>query len=514
MRSGPGNVLNLSATIIRDREPAMPIIPGIHAGGGYNFVMGNSFGMPVFSSHQMSNLLGRLNAAIAYADAHVPTVKKTLEDNYNNASQTVSQSIEDQLVETRRQFGSESLAPVEAVRRELKVRDVLLAQKVAEFQADSLIANSFFGGDPLSRTESDIAFRLYEELRKRKTSFDASLNAWEQSYQAAYSAKLNIAHINMLNVQYASVVSFLNALQQKEQAEANEQSKIWAEIRTWADKLNARRDPIVTQYHQDLANLVSNVQSDLDVENALLGPLTNQTPESWVARALALVAMLQDRRLAKLKEYRAALSKFPNIDFTKSELKGFLERARDGGLNADDSFEREVNLISMAFREDVLLHELRDLSARLPTLRTAEASIALADAESRASLNEPPTSPPGVSLDANLEFAKGQKDFYGVTGIGFIYHWFYLKVKNRGDWDYKQRGRQYEEFGNFNYGATGAAAGIPDAVLLRAAGAAQILAGTSSGDFSECWLGSPYGDDPVDQVWIQAGIDYAKSKIL
>ena len=147
-------------------------------------------------------------------------------------------------------------------------------------------------------------------------------------------------------------------------------------------------------------------------------------------------------------------------------------------------------------------------------MRTAEASIALADAESRASLNEPPASPLGVSLDANLEFAKRQKDFYGVTGIGFIYHWFYLKVKNRGDWDYKQRGRQYEEFGNFNYGATGAAAGMPDAVLLRAAGAAQILAGTSSGDFSEWWLGSPYGDDPVDQVWIQAGIDYAKSKIL
>lgn len=26
---------------------------------------------------------------------------------------------------------------------------------------------------------------------------------------------------------------------------------------------------------------------------------------------------------------------------------------------------------------------------------------------------------------------------------------------NKGPWDYKQQGKQYQEFGNFNYGATG-----------------------------------------------------------
>lgn len=55
------------------------------------------------------------------------------------------------------------------------------------------------------------------------------------------------------------------------------------------------------------------------------------------------------------------------------------------------------------------------------------------------------------------------------------YSWFYEKVKNaRGrvadvqanrSWDYKQLGHQYEDFTNFNYGAAGQAAGIPDAVL-------------------------------------------------
>ncbi|WP_231991132.1 MULTISPECIES: polymorphic toxin type 44 domain-containing protein [unclassified Pseudomonas] len=43
----------------------------------------------------------------------------------------------------------------------------------------------------------------------------------------------------------------------------------------------------------------------------------------------------------------------------------------------------------------------------------------------------------------------------------------------------EQRGREYEEFGNFNYGATGTVAGISEQILLRAAGAAQSIAGTS-----------------------------------
>ncbi|MUF07216.1 bacteriocin [Pseudomonas sp. CCM 7893] len=93
-----------------------------------------------------------------------------------------------------------------------------------------------------------------------------------------------------------------------------------------------------------------------------------------------------------------------------------------------------------------------------------------------------------------------------------VYGVFYTKVRNGGEWDYKQRGPQYEEVGNFNYGATGRAAGIPEQVLLRAAGAAQGIAGTSMEDFGKWWAGSPYGDDKVDQVWIKAGIEFAKAK--
>jgi len=84
-------------------------------------------------------------------------------------------------------------------------------------------------------------------------------------------------------------------------------------------------------------------------------------------------------------------------------------------------------------------------------------------------------------------------------------------VRSYGPWDYKyQWGKQYANFGNFCYGAVGTAAGIPEEVLLRAAGWAQHGAGTSRSGYGNWYGSSPYGDDPNDQVWIKAGIDYAK----
>ncbi|HFH4003038.1 polymorphic toxin type 44 domain-containing protein [Pseudomonas aeruginosa] len=121
-----------------------------------------------------------------------------------------------------------------------------------------------------------------------------------------------------------------------------------------------------------------------------------------------------------------------------------------------------------------------------------------------------PQSPPGVDVVSNMELSKKQRGI--LKNNVLVLSWFYGQVKNNSPWDYKQQGAQYEAFGNFNYGATGAAAGFSEQILLRAAGAAQTLAGTSDKDFGAWWAGTPYGDDPVDQIWIKAGIDYAKSK--
>lgn len=84
-------------------------------------------------------------------------------------------------------------------------------------------------------------------------------------------------------------------------------------------------------------------------------------------------------------------------------------------------------------------------------------------------------------------------------------------VRPYGPQDYKRQGQQYEPFGNFNYGATGRALGIPGDVLLRAAGAVQVIkegvTGQPAGPGSP-FGSAPYGDYPRDQFYIRQGIEY------
>ena len=122
-----------------------------------------------------------------------------------------------------------------------------------------------------------------------------------------------------------------------------------------------------------------------------------------------------------------------------------------------------------------------------------------------------PEIPANVSISENMYTARRQKHML-QDGSAFLYSWFYNQVRNRGPWDYKQRSSRYEAFGNFNYGATGTAAGIPSSRLLRAAGMAQTAAGTSRPEFGSWWRDAPYGDDPRDQYWIEQGIAYARAR--
>ncbi|QKN84023.1 hypothetical protein A8O29_012395 [Scandinavium goeteborgense] len=71
-------------------------------------------------------------------------------------------------------------------------------------------------------------------------------------------------------------------------------------------------------------------------------------------------------------------------------------------------------------------------------------------------------------------------------------------------------GLKTEDLGNFNYGATGFAAGIPEEILMMGAGFAQSRAGTSEREWGEWYGPHPHGDDPNDQRWIKQGVDYAK----
>jgi RHS repeat-associated protein len=135
-----------------------------------------------------------------------------------------------------------------------------------------------------------------------------------------------------------------------------------------------------------------------------------------------------------------------------------------------------------------------------------------------------PVLPPGEDLNRNVALARHYRlsvlDPIG-SAIGLI--WFAGKVRPRiglippGSWDYKSRpipgrtGRSpFERGGNYNYGATASALGVPPDLTLRAAGLVQILTGGSRRGWSHPLPGGrpPYGDDPDDQWMVSAGIDF------
>ena len=106
--------------------------------------------------------------------------------------------------------------------------------------------------------------------------------------------------------------------------------------------------------------------------------------------------------------------------------------------------------------------------------------------------------PKKLDVDKNIEKAKLMGPYE-----------FYKAVRNKGVWDYKQQSSAYQDFGNFNFGATGYAAGLGP-LLLPGAGWAQSQAGTSKLIWGDWYGKAPYGDDPDDQKMIRAGMEYAR----
>jgi hypothetical protein len=115
----------------------------------------------------------------------------------------------------------------------------------------------------------------------------------------------------------------------------------------------------------------------------------------------------------------------------------------------------------------------------------------------------PPLAPPGVNVNDNINIAQDYSWLNPGSDIAF-----YQNVRNYGPWDYKRKGSQYEDFGNFNFGATAAAMGWPYYIGQNGAGIYQQLAGAAAAGQGTPFLSWPYGDDPADAKQIQAGYNY------
>ena len=104
---------------------------------------------------------------------------------------------------------------------------------------------------------------------------------------------------------------------------------------------------------------------------------------------------------------------------------------------------------------------------------------------------------------ANLKEAEPMRDKTRAEK----YLWMLNNFKTGDKYDIKHGKPEMEHAGNFNYGAMGSAAGLSDWKLKAGAGFQQVRDGTMDAEFFYPWSWS-YGDDPVDQLMIQFGINY------
>ncbi len=89
------------------------------------------------------------------------------------------------------------------------------------------------------------------------------------------------------------------------------------------------------------------------------------------------------------------------------------------------------------------------------------------------------------------------------------YGWMIKNFTSGGKYDVKNGNSAMEHAGNFNYGAMGRAIGFSELELKGGAGVQQFFDGTSDLSFV-----TSYGDDPEDQKYIQAGIDWYYENFL
>lgn len=430
-------------------------------------------------------------------------LNRSIDDSYSSYFGRLSSELNSEINSAVGAAGGSSLYSLKA---EKNVVAGILSRDSSELTKSLRVANSFFGGSPFDRDMKNRAVDFVNILGKRNGRPPLeTYRAWLRSITAAYRGKLLAKRIKILTEKSRALASAISAEEEKENL------KVWAGVAVWAGKYNAKKNPIVNKYNFDKVNVERNVQAKLDVVAAKI-PDSVVTPVDWVNKGIKVVNQVLSDERRELSALSVVLGKYPGVDFKRQDLKAFLERTRDSHLDPDISFAQELAAIQAAYRSDVLNDEISSLEGRLLKLIAAQEK----QSEERAASGSPPLSPPGVKLDGNMEEARKWREAAEVIagGEAYVLGVFYTKVRNKGEWDYKQRGREFEEFGNFNYGATGTAAGIPEQVLLRAAGAAQSVAGTSRVDFGKWWAESPYGDDRMDQIWIKAGIRYAKTKGL
>ena len=150
-------------------------------------------------------------------------------------------------------------------------------------------------------------------------------------------------------------------------------------------------------------------------------------------------------------------------------------------------------------------------AAALSAAQTSSAHTAQQPPQQQPKKNCPqvPPHPKDANIDANIrstEEAQAGAAASNSSPLG----WWVNQVKTYGPWDYKNRfpgaWRQWDDFGNFNYGATGSVLGLSEQSLDRGAVVARLL----KHPLSQLW-NYGLGNNPRKIEMIRQGMQYQKN---
>lgn len=223
----PDQNFTLPATYI-GKQP----VSGLDAiGGGFSPLP--SHGM---STHEILNNIQ--NQIFNQIDA----VQSLTLNNFTAQSSQLPQSIENELAAVRAQTPSESLSPAGAVLREIGITNTLIQRKEVELSSTRVLADSFYGSNPLDKTMeqfSDRASQIDRDIYK----IGPTLQAWADAIQAEYAARLLTQAIELLNQQRANLQNQLAIAQAEEQrllAAQQEAERLAAELVRINEEAEAR----------------------------------------------------------------------------------------------------------------------------------------------------------------------------------------------------------------------------------------------------------------------------------
>ncbi|MHC8316128.1 hypothetical protein [Pseudomonas sp. LB3P31] len=205
MQTPPGAVLKTSSSIFVEFETAEIIHSSRTTDEAARPLLTNP------SNNETNDVtLDPMHAITQYSqlmDMH----KAWIEQKYQTHCHQLSQSIEKELTATRMVGAIDTASLLDAINREIEVRNKLLARKNAEYREKIRIANLFYGSDPVDKSLADFYLKA-AGMESDANSDGVAIKAWLTSYQAACDSRLIFQTIQMLSEQAIAVQNFLDAV--------------------------------------------------------------------------------------------------------------------------------------------------------------------------------------------------------------------------------------------------------------------------------------------------------------